>query len=348
MSWLRPTRAELLAETQQDIATSLPTSVPWLARSLLRGLAAMTAGAADIVHAAVERVIRQIWVHTCDDAYVPDHAAEVGLTRTAATKATLTLTITGTNTTVIPDETEVVRLDGTAYETLSEVTITGGTASVSARAVVAGVAGNAGAGEEVFLGTPIAGVDEITVDAMNELGTDEESLATLRARTWLRKRQQPQGGADADYIAWVLEAVPEAVAVWVEPNSPLPGDVAVFFIIDGEGSAILPGSGLVSGAQAVVDTKRPTTAYVTVAAPTAETVAPQISITPDTTALRTATTAALNAMAVEYAGEDVPLSAWWVAIGGVAGITSFVLTVPAGLTSVAAGKTLVIGTPVYT
>lgn len=350
MSWVRPTRPELLDQTQQDLATAVPSTSPWITRSLLRALAAVTAGAADILHAVLERIVRQIWVHTADDAYIETHARELGLRRRAATAARLTVEFAGDNATVIPTGTELVRADGWRYETQAEVTITGGVAEVAVTATDLGAGGNMTAGE-LLLGTPIAGVASATVVGQAEAGADEESFAALRARTWLRKRQQPQGGAEADYIAWLLAAA-EAAGVWVEENTPAPGDVAIFFVVDGTGAGIIPGAGLVSGAQTYIDApdesgysfRRPVTAFATVYAPTAVTVAPTIEIVPDTSALRTAVTAALDAMCIEYAGRDVPISAWWVAIGGVPGLTSFELTVPSAATTVASGETVVRGT----
>ena len=74
--------------------------------------------------------------------------------------------------------------------------------------------------EELELVNPIAGINStVTVVApLPSNGAEPETLAELKERVLDRIRDTPQGGAEADYIAWAKGA---ASGLPLSPNSSL-------------------------------------------------------------------------------------------------------------------------------
>lgn len=348
MSWTRPTRASLLSEIQTDLATALPTTSPWLPRSILRAVAAVQAGASDILYGILDYVVRQIFAHSADDAYVLRHAEEYGITRTAATAAKWSFTFTGTPTTSIPAGTVVTRVDGWRFETDSIATVGGGgTVAVAVTALDTGADGNSSG--DVELASPIAGITAVAMTSLTTSGADLETIAELRARVLARKRTPPQGGAEADYVAWASE-VSGVAKVWVEPAYLGAGTVGVYFVVDGTGSDIIPDSGEVAAVQASIEsvdsaglsTRRPVTAAATAVAPSE--VSTNVTISGITASFEAAVEVALEAVFLEYAGESIPWSAFWAAVAGAAPGDDFDITAPAASVGITSGQCATLGT----
>ena len=358
MPWTRPTRAQLLAAIQADLASALPAPVVFLSRSVLRGVAGITAGAADIVYGILDYAVRQAFATTADAAYVATHAEDLGLTPLAATASAGSVTVVGIAGTYGPSA--FTRADGWRYLSDSTFTIPdlgggGGSVAVPLTAVDLGADGDMDSGTALQFTTPIVDVDSEALAAGAFVGgTDAETAEELRARVLLRKRRPPQGGAEADYVQWALAA--GAVKAWVRSPWPSLGSLGVYFVVDGTGSGIIPGSGPVAVVQAALEgedvegraTRRPVTATATATAPTAVTVTPTIALTPDTAATRAAVTAELEALMLRRAGESIPISDLWIAIGSATGVTSFVLTTPSAEVPIAAGECAVLGTVTWT
>lgn len=352
MSWTRPTRDELDTEIQADLATSVTGAAPWIPRSLLRGIAGITAGVADILHAILQYIVRQNFVYSCDDAYVPRHAAEFKVDRLEETAWEGEILITGTAGTALTAGTVFVREDGWRYELDAGVTIGGGgTIAGTATALDLGADGNIASGT-LALGSPITGVDTVEVTAQTNAGTDQESIADWRSRVQARKRNPPQGGAEDDYVQWA-RAVSGVAGVWVVSSLQY---VYVFFVVDGTGSGIIPDAGDIASVQSAIEaadasgltTKRPVTAVAVASAPSAVNVDAELSISPDTTALRDAVEAELEALMLRRAGANVRLSDFWTAIGSVPGLDEFELTSPAAAVTVTDGETAVLNSVAFT
>ena len=119
--------------------------------------------------------------------------------------------------------------------------------------------------------TAIAGVQAVGVILSPGLsgGTDAETDAALQVRLGERLSNPPQGGADADYVAWA-KLVPGVTRVWVYPatSGANAGTVALTFMMDGRTNPI-PLAADVTAVQAAIAPVRPNTAGVSVFAPTA-------------------------------------------------------------------------------
>lgn len=353
--WTRPTREALIDASSQDMVTSIPASTPYVRGGKLWTIARVIAGTAHTLYGALEYAVRQGFAHLADSLGVVQHATEWGLTRIAAAAADDgTLTFTGTPSTAVPSGTEVVRQDGVVYETTAAGVIGGGgSVALAATCQTSGATGNATSsdGTTYQLAAVISGVDTaVTVGAAFTTGADEETIEELRARVLVRKRQPPQGGAAADYVAWAMEYTASA-AVWVVANYLGAGTVGVYFVVDGSGAAIIPDAGDVAAVQALIDatdangnaTRRPVTAAATVVAPTAVTEVFTIAISPDTAANRAAITDALDRLSIRRAGAQPTMSDYWLAVGE-ADLDSYAITVPTAAATVGTGQTFVRGT----
>ena len=104
-----------------------------------------------------------------------------GITRAAATPSSVSLDLTGTNTTVIPIGSLVSTASGIQYATDAEVTISGGVAAVGGTAVIAGATISI-AGTITTIVNPIAGWATVNNATDATVGTAEESDSTLRVR----------------------------------------------------------------------------------------------------------------------------------------------------------------------
>lgn len=134
-----------------------------------------------------------------------------GITRRGATKATVVLTLTGTNGTVIPAGSRVQNASGDQFETDADVTISSGTASVSATAVVAEYL-TAAAGSVTTIVDNISGWTAVTNANDAVAGADEESDTDLRIRRRASVALAATGNVQALYGALLsLDNVTDAV-----------------------------------------------------------------------------------------------------------------------------------------
>jgi len=203
--------------------------------------------------------------------YLDMRAAEHGLTRKPAAKATGQVIFTGTPGTIVPVGTQVSTVSSEAapavfFVTTEEATIgQDGTVAVNIEAVEAGAAGNAAAGAIKMLAQPVSGVTAVTNPAALTGGTNEEDDESLRARILQKVRQPGTSGNKADYINWALE-VPGVGGVQVIPLWNGPGTVKVVLI----GVDKKPVSAdIAQAAASYIEENRPIGANVTVVAATA-------------------------------------------------------------------------------
>ncbi|MAO56588.1 MAG: hypothetical protein CMM61_12940, partial [Rhodospirillaceae bacterium] len=169
--------------------------------------------------------------------------------------------------------------DGREYATDAEATIAGGAAVVAVTALVAGIAGNLGAGEQLTITQTIEGVEGSAV-VTTEIagGVDLEDLEAFRQRVLFRQRYPAQGGSDPDYIVWA-STVPGVAAVWVSPKEMGSGTTTVRIAADESAGGPVPSEALrqavedrIEGAINPVTNQwegRPGTAEVFIVAPTA-------------------------------------------------------------------------------
>jgi uncharacterized phage protein gp47/JayE len=291
----RPTLAELISRAASDIEAELPGTDARLRRSNLAAISRMHAAAVHGLYGYLAWAARQLMVDTAEEEHLVRWAALWGITRKAATYATGTVTVTGENGSVIPVDVYLQRADGLRYKVTTGGTVAGGQAQLTVWSGQAGLAYNAVTGTKLTFVEPVGGVNTTATVASPGIsaGTDAEDDDALRLRVLERLQQPPMGGCKADYVAWAKQ-VPGVTRAWCFPLEGGPGKVVVRFVRDNDGGSIIPSAAEVAAVQAHIDPLRPVTATVTVAAPAALALNPNISVTPDTTAVREAIAAELG------------------------------------------------------
>lgn len=347
MAFDRPTLPALVDRIQADLVSRLGGSGAPLRRSVVAVLARVMAGAVHMLYGALDYLSRQLFADVADDAYLVRFASLYGLSKNPATFAAGQIIVTGTDGQDVPNGAVLRRSDGAEFNAGLGGTISGGYLFLTVTASLAGAAGNCDAGVVLTFESPYPGVDAAATVHGDTIsgGTDIESTESLRTRLLERIREAPQGGAQNDYIGWAL-AVPGVTRVWVYPNQLGAGTVVVYFVRDDDAGSIIPSGGEVMAVQTYIDTVRPVTADVTVAAPTAKTWNFTLSVTPNTTAVKAAVEAELTDLFRTHGepGVTLPLSRVRTAIGIASGLTDYTLTSPSADLTHSAGELPVLGT----
>jgi uncharacterized phage protein gp47/JayE len=331
MTFARPTLAELIERTDQDILTGLglgailPRSVEY---AIGRALALLAHG----LHGNLAWAARQLFPDTADAEYLDQWAAVWGLSRKQAAVAAGFVTLTGTNGSVAPEGTQLRNSAGAVVALVEDATIVAGTASVEVSALEPGALANVPEGGGLTFVSPVAGIQSSAVagDGGISGGADAEPDDELRERLLTRIQQPPSGGSSSDYLLWAL-SVPGVTRAWVRPLWDGPATVGVLFVLDDNPGDILPNPAKIAEVQEYLDERRPVTAQPIALAPVALEVDFTIQLTPNTAAVRQAVTEALADLFEREANPGVPitLSQLSEAISTAPGEQSHVLVAPA-------------------
>lgn len=138
--------------------------------------------------------------------YIDKAAAQVGMARTPGKKATVTVTFSGTDGTVIPAGTSLYAPEsGLQFLTAEDTTIADGTASVTAVAAEAGADYNLPAQSITSMYINVVGVLVVTNGAAATGGVDKESDVDFFARYHARRTLPITSGNVNHYITWASE-----------------------------------------------------------------------------------------------------------------------------------------------
>jgi uncharacterized phage protein gp47/JayE len=342
MPFARPTLQEIVDRIISDFNTRITNSDTFLRRSVLRIMARVYAGAIHLVYGFLEFTKDQIFAATADVEHLDRLGGEYGVTRNAAVKATGSATITGTVGSTVPAGTELESGDGNLYVVDTAVTLIATSGTIDVTASVANDNSNEAAGVTLTFVSPIAGIDTTATVTSGGLegGADEESDDAYKERVLTRKRQAPHGGADFDYTSWMRE-VSGVTRSWTISQYQGPGTLGAAFVYDDEDdifpsdserddmvtyltSHTDPGTGETVG--------MPVTAlpglFVLDIGP--KTINMEISIYPNTTAVRAAARTRLESLFVESGGPEqtIYLSDMTAAISSAAGEERHSITSP--------------------
>jgi uncharacterized phage protein gp47/JayE len=236
MPFTRPTLAELASRILGDFQTRITGATTFLRRSVVYILSRVLAGAFHLTYGFLDFQSKQLFALTADTDYLDQHGSELGIPRTASTKATGSGTATGTAATALPINSELQSSTGVVYLTDAAYTIgAGGSVLISFTAKEAGADGNDLAGITLTFVSPIPGVNtSVTVDS-NAIdgGANQETDEPYRTRILARKRRPPHGGANFDYVEWAKE-VSGVTRAWAVSNYQGNGTVALIFARDND------------------------------------------------------------------------------------------------------------------
>lgn len=336
MPFTQPTRAEILEQIKADIRFEL--GVDPLRRSTEYAMARAVTGQSKSQYAFLRWIFRQCFADSADPDNFWRWARIFGIDQKAAEPWQGLVLFTGTDTTVIPALTQIVRSDGATYETDEEHEIgedVSGEILIPCTAVAdsAGSAANNDDGQPLTLVTPISGVDnDCTVDSTTHTGADIEDPEDGLVRLLVRLRTPPSGGGPGDYVRWALE-VDGVTRAWEFPLLEGPNSVSVAFVRDddGTGSAIIPDAGERAAVLAYLQSKAPITVDVKVITLTALTVDVEVTdLNPDTAEVLNAIETSLQDFFVREAepGATLVLSQISAAISAATGEISHILTDP--------------------
>jgi uncharacterized phage protein gp47/JayE len=355
-------------------ASDLPNADGFLRRAVLRVLAWVQAGLANLHYGYLDWISRQSTPFTSTGEYLEGWAAmaPTPVLREAPTFASGPAAWTGAVVnTPLPAGTMCSRADGTQYVTAADATVaSGGTVAATVIAVVAGANGNTDSGTPLTLGTVIGGIPSTgTATAAITGGADLELDGSLRTRMDESYGAPPHGGNQADYVTWALQ-VTGVTRAWCAPYIAGAGTVSVYFMMDEAEQAY---GGFPQGTNGVAaleprDTPatgdqltlanylyplRPVTFLVYAVAPQAATQAFTFSgLSGISTAQQAQVSAALTALFVQ---DDTPLGTTSIdqsdvsgAVTAIGGLPAFAITSPSSwpITS-AAGYLFTLGTVSY-
>lgn len=291
-----PSFQTIKARVQADIASDMGEQDVYLRRTFARAAAFALARAVHSLYGFGARIAGELLPISAKSWGVLAWAQIRGLTRTAATAATGTVTIVRTGTATVPAGTILVRDDGTEYTTDAELA-SGGAGSNTGRAITCstpGADGSLDVGDTLTFQTPIANVTvTVAVTAATD-GTDIETLEALKERVLDDLASPPQGGAEADYIAWAKASNSDILRVWVYEHEPYLGQITVRFAkrvpTGGTSSDVIPSGGEATALQTALRALAPAHVadYVYAEAPTSRAIDIDVTLTPDTQAIRDA------------------------------------------------------------
>lgn len=170
---------EVIDRTATDVQQTLPETNPFFRNSFLGAIIYAFSGRIYDFYLQLNILIRELFVDTATNSFLERWGTYKGITRNAATRATGTITATGTVSTSIPLSTQLSDADGSIYETTASATITATSISVSSMtrsgSVVTVTTANDhqfGSSQEVTIAganeTDYNGTQTITVTAANE------------------------------------------------------------------------------------------------------------------------------------------------------------------------------------
>lgn len=295
MAFNRPTLAVLIDRIKADIKANMPSSDPWLRRSILGAFAKVWAVIAHGLYGFIAYVAKNLIIDTAEGAWLERWASIWGIFRKEPTLAMHVVDFTGNNGATVTAGSTVQTASGVQFTVNADTPIAAGTAAVSITAVEGfeGAQANLDPGATVSLVNPIPGVDtDATVDSTTTVGVDTETDDDLRARLLFTIRNPPDGGSVNDYIRWAT-SIPGVTRAWCYKGALGRGTVLVLIVMDNSLTGPIPDAGTITATQTYIDGMaiRPVTADVTVAGPIADALAMSIQLSPNTADIQDAITA---------------------------------------------------------
>jgi uncharacterized phage protein gp47/JayE len=153
---------------------------------------------------SLDTIVPIAYVDESSGKYIDKRCAEYGIKRKEGTKAKVNLAITGTNGTIIPKDKVFLTSDGLEFVTNETVTITDGTAKITATAAEIGEAYNVEAGIVTRQFVNMSGLTSVTNVAATG-GSDQETDTALVKRLYNYLQKPASSGNANHYKQWALE-----------------------------------------------------------------------------------------------------------------------------------------------
>ena len=348
MAFSVPSLTTLISRVKGDINSRLGNQSAFLSRSVAWAFSYAHAGTAWGLYRYQSWIAKQATPLHADAETLADWARIWEVTLNPATKASGTVEVSGISGGAVPDGTVLTYDDGTEYITTNGpyAWTTTEAQTVAVTASVAGIDGNIDYATNADLSfasppTGIVATAGLTADVDIDGGADVETTEAMRARLLFILQNPPQGGAEADYEAWVRDVDGLSVdGVWVIPPVEHGGAqnvVKILFTLEGTEDDVIPtasNAATVSTALGV-STIKPVTVVLDVDPPTQ--LEPALSITlviEDGATPATVQAAIVTELASMYADQatvsasatTIANSRFLEAIGNAEGVDTFALT----------------------
>lgn len=347
MAYTRPSLSTIISRVLGDISGRTEGSA-FLEFAPERILGFVQAGIAHGVYGMLEWMTKQLLPTSCEIEGLLRWGVMLDLPRNPATQAVRQATFTGVNGTPLSAGTALRSIDNAFWTVTVGGTVAGGSVVITAKADVAGKAGNLASTVPISLVSPIAGIntDGTITDTVTD-GVDIEDVEEYRVRILAALRVPPSGGGPGDYVSWAKE-VSGVTRAWEFGNRMGYGTVSLAFVRDNDGGSIIPDAGEVAAVFDYVDAKKPLDMrQLYVEAPIEQQVDMTIAVLPNTVAVQTAVTKSLQELFKREAQLEgtIALSNIDEAISSAEGETSHVInSIGSLVTGVGSWKLLTLGT----
>ncbi len=321
MTWTVPSTSEIAAGLRGTLRRYLPGTDALIWPNNLTVIVKTLAAGLKDMHLRGAWLYDQIFASTATVHHLERHAAEYGLYRRAAGRATGVIEIAGVADMIYPAGIRFLS-GGVVYSTISDYR-----AALNGVVRMTVISGSFGRTANLDPGAAIARADPGLYPGLAATGTvdpggigggaEAEDDDSLRRRVLDRKRRPPQGASEADYEQWA-RAVPGVLKAWSYRFSHGPGTVGTWILFEGRANGIPLPSDLLQ-VQADFDARRIIRSQHHVVAPLPRTVDLVIrNLSFDSESVRAAVQASVRAMLLDrarpgIAGNAFLLSRSWIA-----------------------------------
>jgi len=175
---------ELKNRIYNDFISSFKNAITPLKKSFFEQLANALSATFQLIYIYLDRIFNDSFLSTCTDSRVLSYFAPLkNITPKLATSATGTVRFTGLDATVIPIDTILI-YNELEYMTTAAGTIATGYADIAVQSVGTGTLNNTLANIDLFLSSPIDGIDNKATSTLGFSGAiDDEIVESVRTRT---------------------------------------------------------------------------------------------------------------------------------------------------------------------
>lgn len=293
MAYPRPILSQIYKRIQTDISGGLQGIGVFLQYTAERAIGAALTGATHLLHGHLAWVGRQVIPTTADEEAALKHASIWGINRAGPGQGAITLRFSGVDGSPIPIGTKAQRANGAAYLTTVAGVIVDGEFVVACLAEKPGYSYAVEATDLLTLVGALNGIDGVaSVLSVEVKATDEESVESVVAKLEDKVQSPGAGLGKYGYVA-VAKDVVGVTRVWQQNLWSGAGTIRILFAMDnaetgGDPVDPIPDAPTVALVQSAVDDAKYPTANILVAAPSPVTLNMEISIDPDTPAMRAA------------------------------------------------------------
>lgn len=360
MAFVRPTLQQLIDRARSDARTELGVKTA-LRRTFVFVLAKIAAGLSHMLHGHLQFISKQISPLTATLPHLRRLGKVRNVTEKAATKTQINIDVVFTAADTLAAGVIYQREDGVEYTVNLEVVA--GAAGTFAAVITASIVGADSNTEDtaiISLQSALANIEtDATVSSTKIEGENPEAEDDYRSRVVSAYQETPVSGNNPGYVA-LARTVAGVTRAWVTPGGMGEGTITVYIVEDNE-TPIIPNAAKIQELEDLLFLEGIAHDEKFAAAPIPREINPEISITPNTLAVRTAVSAELENLLLRQANVAgtfkevnvkndgvIKFSELNEAISIAPGEDDHVLTSPVTNVVPLDGELVILGTPIFT